>query len=136
MIEINNVTPLTSIVVVCLIAGVAFFAVAYLAVVVLYELGVVRMPPSIWGLRLFTIGVCLTALGMAIWGARDTRQEWAQLENAYGISRLECRGGDCTWVDARNNPAIGTLVHRDDMAGLLDSNQKPLPLVGDAGGQS
>jgi len=136
MIEISNVTPSTSIVAVCLIAGVAFFAVAYLAVVILYELGVVRMPPSIWGLRLFLLCSCLVLLGAALWDAHDTREEWAQLENAYGISRLECRGDDCTWVDERNNPAIGTLVHRDDMAGLLGSNQKPLPLVGDTGGQS
>lgn len=65
-----------------------------------------------------------------------SRWKRAQLENAYGISQLECRGGDCTWADERNDPAIGTLVHRDGMAGLLGSDQKPLPLAGDTGGRS
>lgn len=136
MIEISDVTPSTSIGAVCLIAGVAFFAMSYLAVVIMYKLGVVRTPPSIWGPRLFILCCCLILLGAALWSAHDAREEWTQLENAYGISRLECRGDDCTWVDERNDPAIGTLVHRDGMAGLLDSDQRPLPLAGDAGDRS
>lgn len=49
------------------------------------------------------------------------------LESAYGIEQLECRNTDCTWI-ADGEPSAGTLVQRDNMAGLLDANQKPLPL--------
>ena len=49
------------------------------------------------------------------------------LESAHGIEQLECRNADCTWI-ADGEPGAGTLVQRDNMAGLLDANQKPLPL--------
>lgn len=53
-----------------------------------------------------------------------------KLESAYGIEQLECSACACTWLK-KGQPAAGTLVRRGDMAGLLDSNQKPLPLVND-----
>ncbi len=51
------------------------------------------------------------------------------LGESYGIEQLECTDDACTWVKD-GQPAAGTLVQRSDMAGLLDSNQTPLPIVG------
>ena len=51
-----------------------------------------------------------------------------RLENAYGIEQLECSNDACTWLKG-GQPAAGTLVRRGDTAGLLDSNQTPLPVV-------
>ena len=53
-----------------------------------------------------------------------------KLESAYGIEQLECSTCACTWLKD-GQPAAGTLVRRGDMAGLLDSNQTPLPIIGE-----
>ena len=74
-----------------------------------------------------TIGtiLLLLSLGFMFSPTFDT----GKLESAYGIEQLECSDNTCTWLKD-GQPAAGTLVQRGDMAGLLDSNQTPLPVVG------
>lgn len=52
------------------------------------------------------------------------------LTDAYGISQLECDNTFCAWLDADGQPAAGTMVERGSRAGLLDSKQTPLPVLG------
>lgn len=75
-----------------------------------------------------TIGTILILLGFRfmLYSTFDT----GRLESAYGIEQLECSDDTCTWLKD-GQPAAGTLVQRGDRAALLDSNQKPLPLVDD-----
>ena len=75
-----------------------------------------------------TIGtiLLLLSLGFMLSPTFDT----GRLESAYGIEQLECSDDTCTWLKD-GQPAAGTLVQRGDRAALLDSNQKPLPLVDD-----
>lgn len=65
------------------------------------------------------------------WNARtEERRMYELMGESYGIEQLECSDDACTWLKD-GQPAAGTLVRRDDKAGLLDSDQKPLPLVDD-----
>ena len=81
---------------------------------------------AITSLVLFFIGLMVWE-----WNAQAEEQRMYELMNeCYGIEQLECSDGTCTWLKD-GQPAAGTLVQRGDMAGLLDSNQTPLPLVND-----
>lgn len=91
-----------------------------------------------WDSTLWAIGctaltwLVLLVVGLAIWLRSDLveeRQVYDLLGESYGIEQLECSDDACTWVKD-GQPAAGTLVKRGDMAGLLDSNQTPLPMVG------
>lgn len=98
---------------------------------VIVKLLVPRMKVSSIGnvvtLSVGTIGtiLLLLSLGSMFSPTFDT----GKLESAYGIEQLECSDNTCTWLKD-GQPAVGTLVQRGDMAGLLDSNQTPLPMVG------
>lgn len=74
-----------------------------------------------------TIGTILLLLGLRF--MLSPTFDTGKLESAYGIEQLECSDDTCTWLKD-GQPAAGTLVQRGDMAGLLDSNQTPLPMVG------
>lgn len=77
----------------------------------------------------FLVFMVLAGITVAVMDSREDDRVYGQLENSYGISQLECTKDACTWVDANNRPAAGTLVDRDMTAGLLDSDQKPLPVI-------
>lgn len=75
-----------------------------------------------------TVGTILLLLGLRFMFSPTF--DTGKLESAYGIEQLECSDNTCTWLKD-GQPAAGTLVQRGDMAGLLDSNQTPLPMVGE-----
>ena len=77
----------------------------------------------------FLVFMVLAGITVTVMNSREDDRVYGQLENSYGISQLECTEDACTWVDANNRPAAGTLVDRDMKAGLLDSDQKPLPVI-------
>lgn len=77
----------------------------------------------------FLVFMVLAGITLAVMDSSEDDRVYGQLENSYGISQLECTEDACTWVDANNRPAAGTLVDRDMTAGLLDSDQTPLPVI-------
>jgi len=99
------------------------------------------------GIGLFVACAVLTVLLVVCFSLLDkahetTGRECSRCERfiCFGtVCSLCCSSGDvCPSVarqsspstSVKGRPAAGTLVQRSDMAGLLDSNQTPLPIVG------
>lgn len=128
MIEVTAfpVSAANMIMVAAAIVGAIVFLVFFAAV---HYRGVEGAIGGVPGIALFIVTVAGMVLALVcIAGPSFARDSTLRtLESAYGIERLECCNTDCTWI-AGGDPGAGTLVQRDNMAGLLDANQKPLPL--------